>query len=416
MALAKRKYYGRRIKRTKNLYRRRKTAGQKVFGTVALVVAASAIAFLGFCIGKPLLDYLGNINTGEPQPDWTPAASYMQRQEEPQRTGDVAAETDIAEPAEAEEAETEAPVVAEAPEVTTAPLIPVSDGTLISAEVTASALANRSSLSAVLAKAKAGGYNSAVVQLKDENGNLRYRTSVPEVAGSDIVTGTMTLDEILSAFAENGMVPVAEIAVLRDEEGCAYLTDMSYKCLDAPSVSWLEAGKYRWANPESDTLREYFEKITTELTEAGFENILLSYVMFPDFQPYDAEWIPAKFFDPDRYKMLYNVVRAGNMIEMKASDVIGETYGRTAEVLNDVSQLHDNRIAVIISRDDLPTELGYPADARTLLETTLSQVSKKTFGLPVVPVIDGSGFDDAEKSKMTAALGELGYESYIMRQ
>ena len=232
--MGKRKYYGRKIKRTKNLYRRRKTAGQKVFGTVMLVTAASAIAFLGFCIGKPLLDYLGTIGTGEPQSDWTPAASYMQRHDEPQRTGDVAAETDIAEPAAEETAEP--PAVTTVPVQTTAPLVPVSDGTLISAEVPASALANRSSLSAVLAKAKAGGYNSAVVQLKDENGNFRYRTTVPEAAGSELVTGTMTLDEILSAFAENGMVPVAEIAVLRDEEGCALLTDMSYKCLDTPSV------------------------------------------------------------------------------------------------------------------------------------------------------------------------------------
>ncbi len=411
--MEKRKHYGRKIKRTKNLYRRRKTAGQKVFGTVVLIVSASAIAFLGFCIGKPLLDYLGGIGTGNTQSEWTPAASYMQRQEEPKRTGDVAAETDIAEEAAVEEAVTEA--VTAAPEQTTAPLIPVSDGTLISAELPASALDNRASLSAVLAKVKAGGCNSAAIQLKDENGNLRYRTSVPEAAGSDLVTGTMTLDEIMSVFAENSLIPIAEIAVLRDEEGCALLTDMSYKCMDTPSVSWLEAGKRRWANPESDALREYFAKITAELTEAGFENILLSCVMFPDFQPYDTEWIPAKFFAPDRYRMLSNVVKAGTMIEMKASDVIGETYGRTAEVLNDITLLHDNSIALVISRDDLPTELGYPADARLLLETTLSFAAKKTFGLDIVPVIDGSGFDDSEKQKIAEALGELGYESYIIR-
>ena len=405
--MEKRKHYGRKIKRTKNLYRRRKTAGQKVFGTVALVVSASAIAFLGFCIGKPLLDYLGGTDIGSTQPEWTPAASYMQKHDEPQQTGDVAAETDVWEP-EAEEA-----VPAE-PEQTTAPLIPVSDGTLISAEVPSSALDNRSSLSAVLAKVKAGGYNSAVIQLKDENGNFRYRTSVPEAAGSDLVTGTMTLDEIMSVFAENAVIPVAEIAVLRDEEGCAMLTDMSYKCIDTPSVSWLEAGQRRWANPESDALREYFAKITTELTEAGFENILLSYVMFPDFQPYDREWISAKFFEPDRYKMLYNVVKAGTMIEMKASDVIGDTYGRTAEVLNDITMLHGNKVALVISRDDLPTELGYPADAKTLLETTLSTAAKKTFGLEIIPVIDCSGFDDTERSKIVSVLGDLGYESYIV--
>ena len=113
--------------------------------------------------------------------------------------------------------------------------------------------------------------------------------------------------------------------------------------------------------------------------------------------------------------MLYNVVKAGKMIEMKASDIIGESFGRTAEILNDVSQLHDNTAAVVISRGDLPTEEGYPADAKTLVETVLSLVSGKTGDLPVVPIIDGSGFDDSEKSKIVNALGEHGYESYIMR-
>ena len=428
--LEKRKYYGRKIKRTKNLYRRRKTAGQKVFGTVMLVIAASAIAFLGFCVGKPLLDYLGSIGTDSPAQEWTPAASYMQRQGEPERTGDVAAETDYgvpavdhAEPETASSVSAEAAAVTEPPvtavpeQTTTAPLlIPVSDGTLISTEVPSAALANRSSLAAVVTKAKNSGYNSAVIQLKDENGNFRYRSTIPGVAGSDLVTGTMTLDEIMSVFAENGVVPVVKLAVLRDEEGCALFTDMSYKCLDDPSVSWLEAGQRRWANPESDSLREYFAKVITEITEAGFQEIILTDVMFPDFQPYDTEWIPAKYFAADRYKMLYNVVRAGSIIEMKASDVIGETYGRSAEVLNDVSMLHDNSVALVISREDLPTEAGYPADAKTLAETVLAQAAKKTFGLNVIPVIDGAGFDDSEKSKIVSVLSELGYESYIVVQ
>ena len=76
----KRKHYGRKIKKTKNLYRKRKTAGQKVFGTVATVLGVSAIAFFGFCIGKPVLDYLSSIGTRE-RPDWSPQAQYSQEQE-----------------------------------------------------------------------------------------------------------------------------------------------------------------------------------------------------------------------------------------------------------------------------------------------------------------------------------------------
>ena len=103
------------------------------------------------------------------------------------------------------------------------------------------------------------------------------------------------------------------------------------------------------------------------------------------------------------------------MIEMKALDVITLPYGRTAEVLNDVSQLRDNSIALVISRKDFPTDDGYPADAKTLVESVLSLAEKRTGGLETVPVIDGTSFDDAEKSKIIQALSSLGYESYIIR-
>lgn len=424
----KRRRYGRKIKKTKNLYRRKKTAGQKVFGTVILIIAASAIAFLGFCIGKPLLDYLSQIGKEKPA-EWTPEASYSAlHPDEPLEESDVSAAESVAPGAGEGEAttpqtsdtkqtvETNQPHSTTTQTAETAILMPASYDTLISVEAPSNALSNRSSLSAVLAKAKAGGYNSVVVQLKDRSGYFRYKSAIEGVADSPLDAGAMTLDEIVSVFNENGLVPVAEIAVLADDKGCENFPEMSFKCIDSPTVSWIEwVEKRRWSNPENDATREYFAKITAELSLAGIEHILLTDVTFPEFQHYDSDYIAAKYFAPDRYKFLYNVIKAGNMVEMKASDVIGETYGRSAECLNDVSQLHDNAAAIIISRSDLPTDAGYPADAGSLVETTLSLAAKKVGTLKLIPVIDGSGFDDAEKSKIVSLLGTLGYDSYIMR-
>ena len=441
----RRRHYGRKIKKTRNLYRKKKSAGQKVFGTVMLVIAVSAIAFLGFCIGKPLLDYIGGIGK-EDTAEWTPEASYAASLNTPtdgdDTAHDVSAETDLngtqtGVPAVSEDtdglqtttaasSDAQQTVGTNQPHSTTTHtastetslLIPSGYDTLNAFEAPASALANRSSLSAVLAKAKSGGYNSVVIQLKDRNGYFHYKSGIEGVADSVLDAGAMTLDEIMSVFGENGLVPIAEIAVLSDEKGCEMFTDMSYKCIDSPSTSWLDysiSPPKRWANPESDATREYFAKVTGELVSAGFENILLTDVIFPNFQHYDTAYIAAKYFDPGRYKLLHNVIKAGNMIEMKASDIIGETYGRTAEALTDISQLHDNSVAMIISRSDLPTDSGYPADAKTLVETILSLAEKKTGGLKIVPVIDGSGFDDADKAKIVSTLVSLGYDSYIMR-
>ena len=293
----------------------------------------------------------------------------------------------------------------------------MSSDALISVTAPANTLANRASLSAFLAKAKTGGYNSAVVQLKDRNGYFRYKTSIEGAEDGKLIADTMTLDEIMSVFTENGMIPIAEIAVLSDNAGCEVFTDMSYKC-KGETISWLDYTMNpprRWANPDNADTVEYFAKVTAELTTAGFEHIMLTDVIFPNFQPYDSVYIESKYYSEDRYKMLYNVVKAGNIIEVKASDVLAETYGRTAEVLTDRSQLHDNSIALVISRSDLPSDKGYPADAKSFFETVLSLVSAKVGDITIVPVIDGSSFDDIEKQKIIGSLGSLGYDSYIVK-
>ena len=396
-----------------------------------LVVAVSAIAFLGFCIGKPLLDYIGSVGSEKSEP-WTPEASYTALHDSPDESADEdhdvsAAVSDSPQNDSGSSAGTTVvtsdskPVSTNQPHSTntqsgTETSVPASADTLVCMEVPSGALSNRAALSAALAKARAGGYNAVVIQLKDRNGLLHYSSSIDGVTGSPVETGTMTLDEIMSVFRENSIVPVAEISVLSDDKGCEIFPEMSYKCIDSPATSWLEwVEKRRWSNPESDATREYFAEITAELSIAGFDNILLTDVAFPVFQHYDSAYIAQKYFAQDRYKLLYNVIKAGNIIEMKASDVIGESFGRTAEPLNDISQLRDNTIALVISRNDLPTSAGYPADAKTLVETTLSLAQKKAGGLEVIPLIDGSGFDDAEKAKIAGALSSLGYDSYIMR-
>lgn len=402
----KRKYYGRKIKKTKNLYRRKKSTGQKVFGTVILVLAIAALAFLGFCIGKPLLDYIGSIGTKE-MPEWTPADSYREQQEaEPAESTSAAGTTAVPETAEAFQTTAVSVTEPDIPEVS-----------MISAvEIPTSALANRSSLSAVLAKAKAGGYNAAVVQLKDRNGYLHYKSGIEDT--EDIIKGSMTAEEIIAVFTENKMLPAAQISLLADQAGCITFTDMSYKIKDEGDVSWLDyktGSAVRWANPESSATCEYNARITAELVTAGFEDIIVTDVVFPDFQDYDREYIADKYFRSDRFKMLYNVIKSGYIIEMTASDVIATPFGRTAEALGDVTQLRNNSIALVIDRKSLTAEGGYPAEARSFVETVLSLAAKKTGGLPIVPVIENSGFDNTEITKIIALLGELGYEKYIIR-
>lgn len=59
----KRKNYGNKIKRRKtNLYKKKKTEAQKTAAKVMLIILIIGIAVLGYCLGKPLLEYMGGMS------------------------------------------------------------------------------------------------------------------------------------------------------------------------------------------------------------------------------------------------------------------------------------------------------------------------------------------------------------------
>ena len=406
--MKKRKNYGRKIKRKKtNLYRRRKTKGQKIFGTVMLIILICAIGFLGYCLGKPLLDFFGRQTSNKP-PEWTPP------------------ETTLAEipPAETSAQESEAPVTsapATTPEITVTEITtaekPVEYTNLIVSAAPSGALSNRAALSAELAKAKAAGFNAVMIQLKDDKGFFHYKTAIEGAEENELVKGEMTLAEIVSVFKDSGIVPVAEISVLTDNAGCKAFPEMSFKC-KGESISWLDYKQgtpIRWANPESERTAEYFGSVINELKGAGINEIVCRDIVFPNFEYYDAEYIESKYFEKDRYKYLSGLLSEGTVLEMNAADIIAEELGRTAEPLYDPALIKNKAIALVIDREDFPVSEGYPADIKNLAESVISLASAKTRDIPLIPVIEREALSEAEAKTAAETLKSLGYSDFIIR-
>lgn len=406
--MKKRKNFGRKIKRKKtNLYRRRKTKGQKIFGTVMLIILICAIAFLGYCLGKPLLDFFGRQTSTQP-PQWTPP------------------ETSAAEitPTETSPQASEAPVTstpATTPETTVTEITtaekPIEYTNLIVSAAPSGALSNRAALSAELAKAKAAGFNGVMIQLKDDKGFFHYKTAIEGTEENELIKGEMTLAEIVSVFKESAIVPVAEISVLTDNEGCKAFPEMSYKC-KGETVSWLDYKQgepIRWANPESERTAEYFNSVIEELKNGGITEILCRNIVFPNFEYYDAEYIESKYFAKDRYKYLSGLLSEGTVLEMSAADIIAEELGRTAEPLYDPTLIKNRAIALVIDREDFPASEGYPADIKNLAESVISLASAKTGDIPLIPVIERGALSEAEAKTAAETLKSLGYTDFIIR-
>lgn len=395
-----RKNYGRKIKRKRiNLYPKRKTKAQKIAGSVLLGVVVLGITFLGYCLGKPLLEYFENNPDADSAPVWTPP-------DEPVETSGTEKEVTAVTTTETSEATT-----------TTAPAVIPAAQSVYAVTVPSSALLNSASLSTFAAKSASEGFTAATVLLKDNTGKLRYISEIETVKGTDVITGKLTASEISKVLKDNGLKPIAVVSALSDNAGCAANPDMSYKLINEEGVSWLDyttETPVRWANPESEATLTYLKAVKDELTAAGFEGVIETNVIFPDFQDYDRKYIAARYFSSDRYKLLLGAAEHYPVIEVNAEDIITGQLSKTAEVLKNKSALGDKKIIVKISRSAFPPENGYPADAGGLLEVVMVQAEAKATGFELIPMITGKEFsaDDIKNMKETAE--KTGYEDFYI--
>lgn len=383
-----RKRYGRKIKRSKtNLYKRKKTPAQKAFGTVLLIIGVCAAVFLGYCLGKPLLEFLEKSAERE-QPEWTPPVTSTT-------------------PAETDPNGTDAPATAETEEAKPAP-----EEKIKAVTAPSTALLNSSSLSAFAARAKSDGYNTVLFELKDESGYLHYASPTAAAMSGELILSPLTAAEISETVLNTGLTPIAAVSVLSDDAGCRANPDLSYKII-GESVSWLDysgGAPIRHVNPESKAAGEYLNAIVGELNDAGI-TVLLKDLAFPDFQPYDREYIAGKYFEESRSALLAALVTENAPVEMLAEDVLAENYGRTAELLRERSFTgrENASIAVRIRRESFPTSEGYPADAAGLVEDLLARIRLKTGAVTVIPVIESGGFSAAELSSIHELLADRSY-------
>lgn len=401
--MKKRKNSGRKIKHAKNIYRPKKTKTQKIISTVLLIVGLAALAFVGFCLGKPVLDFFGRDN-GDNEIKWTPSAAVTEAPE--------ASET---------EAVTEAPVTEPVTEAVTTPVTeeavieePVKTDGLKAFCLPSGALSNRASLSSALAGARVSGYNSAVILLKDKSGYFHYKSEIEGVEEHELIKGGLSLSEITEVFKENGITPIAEISVLKDNAGAAAFPEISYKCY-GEDVSWLDYKSgdepVRWIRPDSTDSVSYIGKIYEEISSSGITEIIYSELVFPPLQGYDREYLSPDYFKENRYTMLQSFLKPGILVEIRAEDIVSEEYGRTAEILSDISAMADVKIALIIDRDSFPPEEGFPAAYKNLIEDATSYITSKIGGgITIVPVINSSYAEEAEE-----ILGIKGYKDYIVR-
>lgn len=255
-----------KIKRSKvNLYNKRKSKKKQVLTIVITVVAACALGVLGFGLGKPLLEYFsGKSNISDNSSAWAPSESEESSSEASLESSSGTSSEPLPEPL---------------PEMTDIYFLP-EDAALSTA-----------SLNSALAAAKTAGAKTVAVMLKNETGNFLYNSAIKSLASRDIITGTLSAEQICKAIKDAGFVPAAKISTLKDRL-CGYkdVTDGGYR-IAGSGVTWHddrdEKGGKPWLSPFKTQTLQFIGEITEELSAAGFRHIIAVNTMFPKFHRED---------------------------------------------------------------------------------------------------------------------------------
>lgn len=147
-----------------------------------------------------------------------------------------------------------------------------------------STASNPESLSSFIANIKSLGYNAAVLQLKDEDGTIYYNTQNAMAASVGAVSenAVQNLSEIIAKLKSENIVPIAQINAFKDKIATK---NSAAKILytEHEGWSWFDSANGKpWLNPYSSEAQGYVTALCCELAELGFENIMVSSIMFPD--------------------------------------------------------------------------------------------------------------------------------------
>ena len=344
-----------------------------IFGTAAIAL----LIFLGYSIGAPIHRYFSEKKIAETtvtETAWEPPVS----EEKVTETAPV----------------TEAPVTEKKPETTAAPKI--ENANIMAYAISSDSYKDPDALRSELALIKDSGFNSAVIVMKDEDGYFYYKTSSEYALSSDNgnIRSDMTASEIADIISEYGLMPIAEISVLKDSE--YYGADSGLSYTTEYGGIWTDSSGKPWLSPYSGETMEYISQITEELAEAGFGCIICSGIEFPELEKDDYAEIGEALAFGDRYSALV----------------------KTANIAYESAAKHGSEVIIKVSMDDLakrkaevfrPDELKCKRAAILCDDSSvdgISQSDERWGGMTIIPCYHGSDPDTALRTFIDSGFRE----------
>lgn len=336
-----------KIKRSKfNLYNKKKSKARRALRIVLTIVVVCGLGVLGYGLGKPLLNYIQERGNNRSQVESNTSALLSSIMNSGSAGGSVMEVVSSVETSEPEP-------------------IPLSSEKIWYLDE--SAALSEANLSAALTAAKSSGCSIVAVTVKDTTGYMLYKTNIEGIKDTEVVTGTLTAQQIAARISQDGFTPAARINTLMDRLAHPY-NNGGYRIAEAQGGgSWHDnrpenGGKY-WLSPFNSNAIKYIGDITDELAKAGFKHVICANTRFPAFHTVDISTyltqLPLKDY-AKRSEALWNVVNSAKssaekngadiVIEMSASCIMAENKScLDAELTYDKEKL--KTVPIIINYD-----------------------------------------------------------------
>ncbi len=123
--------------------------------------------------------------------------------------------------------------------------------------------------------------NAFVIDIKDVQGYLTYKSLIPEIVATGATKRTTIKDmkSYISYLKRNGIYTIARIAVFKDNRQALKYPFRALKTYSGRV--WRERDGGRWIDPGSEAGRRYTLKIAQETAKFGFDEINFDYIRFP---------------------------------------------------------------------------------------------------------------------------------------
>ncbi|UVI30395.1 putative glycoside hydrolase [Paenibacillus spongiae] len=127
--------------------------------------------------------------------------------------------------------------------------------------------------------------NAMVIDVKNDYGNLTYRSSLPEVKAIQADRNPLIGDirSLLSTLRAKQIYTIGRVVVFKDP---LYAQRLPSGALQKKTGGvWIDRKGKSWVDPYVRSVQEYNMKIAEEAARLGFDEIQFDYVRFPDHGP-----------------------------------------------------------------------------------------------------------------------------------